>query len=62
MATKRILKSVNIKKAGMAKGLVSALVNAENKSSKDVVLARSLEEVRGEDIKSLFGSKLETNR
>ena len=35
---KSILKSVNIKKAGVAKSLVSALVNAENKRSKDVIL------------------------
>ena len=60
MATKSILNSVRIKKKDMAKGLVSALSNAENKSSKHVVLARNLDEVKSEDIKSLFGDKSET--
>ena len=55
MATKSILKNVQINKKDMAKSLVSALDNAEKKSSKDVILNRALDEVKGKDIKVLFG-------
>ena len=62
MATKSILRNVHINKKDMAKGLVSALSNAENKGSKDVVLSRNLEEVKAENIKSLFKDKSEASR
>ncbi|MCL2355585.1 MAG: hypothetical protein FWC70_00320 [Defluviitaleaceae bacterium] len=55
MATKSMIKSVNIKNKRLAEGLVSALENAEKKSSKEVVLQRRLDEVKGENIKRYFG-------
>jgi len=57
VATKSILKNVHINDRKLARGLASALENAENKSSKDVVLKKRLNEVKGEDIKHLFGVK-----
>jgi len=55
MATKSILKNINITDTRMAKGLISALENAENKSSKPVTLKKGLEEVKGVKIKTLLG-------
>ena len=54
MATKTILKHVSIKDKRLASGLVSALENAEKKGSKNVVLKKRLDEVKGESIKALF--------
>jgi hypothetical protein len=54
MATKSMLKSINIKNGRLAKGLISALENAEKKSSKHVTLQRRLEEVKGEKIRQFF--------
>ena len=55
MATKSMLKNISITDRRLAKGLMSALKNAENKQSKTVKLKRRLEEVRGEDIKEVLG-------
>jgi len=55
VATKSILKNVNINDKKLAEGLLSALDNAGNKASKEVELQRQLKEVKGEDIKRLFG-------
>ena len=55
MATKSILKDVEINEKKLAEGLLSALDNAANKSAKEVKLQRQLREVKGEDIKRLFG-------
>lgn len=57
MATKSILKSVDVKDKNLAKSLVSALENASKKKSKDVSLSRTYSDVRGEKIKDIFGSK-----
>jgi hypothetical protein len=54
MATKSMLKNVRINDKQLAKGLAAALSNAENKSSKDVVLRRKLEEVKPSDVKAFF--------
>ena len=57
MATKSILKNVGITDKRLAKGLLSALENAEKKQSKTVELKRRLEEVKGEDIKEHLGAR-----
>ena len=57
MATKSILKNVDVKDKNLAKSLVSALENASKKKSKDVSLSRTYSDVRGEKIKDIFGSK-----
>lgn len=54
MATKSILKDVYIRDRKLARGFASALKNAENKSSKEVVLSRGLDEVKKEGIKAFF--------
>jgi len=54
MATKSILKNVDIKERRLGKSLVVALEQASNKSSKDVTLSRTYSDVRGEKIKEIF--------
>lgn len=58
MATKSILKNVDIKDCKLSKSLVLALENASNKKAKDVTLSRTYEDVRGEKIKEIFGKKV----
>ena len=48
MATKSILKNVDIKDKKLGKSLVIALENATGKHAKDVQLSRTYEDVRGE--------------
>jgi len=57
MATKSILKNINVsnKKTGYA--IVSALENSKIKKGKDVVLNRTCEEVKGFKINQIFGDK-----
>ena len=55
MATKSMLKNISITDKRLARGLLSALKNAENKQSKTVELKRRLEEVKGEGIKEVLG-------
>lgn len=57
MATRSILKNVNIKDQKLGKSLVVALENATKKSSKNVTLSRTYSDVRGDKIKEIFGSK-----
>lgn len=56
MATKSILKNININEKHLGRNFVSALDNAKNKSSKDVVISKSCSHVRRDQIKSLFGA------
>lgn len=55
MATKSILKNVNIKTADDAKRFVEAMEHTENKKAKDVVISRTCSEASKEDIKRMFG-------
>ncbi len=55
MATKSILKNVDIKDKKLGKSLVIALENAAGKHAKDVQLSRSYEEVRGDKIRRVLG-------
>lgn len=55
MATKSILKNVDIKDKKLGKSLIIALESAAGKQSKDVVLSRRYKDVRGKDIKTILG-------
>ena len=55
MATKSILKNVDIKEKKLGKSLVIALENAAGKKSKEVTLSRTYSDIRGENIKKIFG-------
>ena len=57
MATLSIMKNIRIKNKKVSLALVNALDYSKNKQSKNVVLKRSLEELKGEDIKKLFEEK-----
>jgi hypothetical protein len=54
MATKSILKNVDIKDKKLGKSLIVALENAAGKQAKDVQLSRTYEDVRGEKLKDIF--------
>jgi iron(III) transport system ATP-binding protein len=56
MATKSILKNININKRKDANQLISALEQADNKSSKTVTISRTLSEATREDIRRVFGA------
>lgn len=55
MATKSILKNVDIKDKKLGKSLVIALENAAGKRAKDVQLSRTYEDVRGDKMRRIFG-------
>lgn len=54
MATKSILKNVDIQDKKLGKSLIVALENAAGKKAKDVTLSRTYKEVRGDKIKEIF--------
>ena len=58
MATKSILKNVDIKDKKLGKSLVVALEHAAGKSSKKIIMNRSYKDIHGEDIKKVFGDNL----
>ncbi|SJW28021.1 hypothetical protein [Clostridioides difficile] len=55
MATKSILKNVDVRKKAFGRNLVSALENAKNKQEKEVVLSKKCSEVSKDKIKDIFG-------
>ena len=55
MATKSILKNVDLKDKKLGKSLVIALENAAGKHSKNVQLTRTYEDVRGDKLRSILG-------
>ncbi len=55
MATKSILKNVNIKGRSQVKNLANALEYAETRPAKIVTLSKALNEVKGENVKKFFG-------
>lgn len=55
MATKSIYKNVSFKKRTLSHALVRALENASEKGSKVVTLQKQYREIRGSEIKNLFG-------
>lgn len=54
MATKSILKNVDIKDKKLGKSLVIALEHAADKHAKDVHLSRTYDDVRGEKLRSIL--------
>lgn len=54
MATKSILKNVDIKDKKLGKALILALENAAGKKAQDVELSRTYEDVKGEKLRKLF--------
>ena len=54
MATKSILKNVDIKDKKFGKALVVALESAAGKHSKDVQLSRTYEDVKGDKLRRVF--------
>ena len=54
MATKSILKNVDIKDKKLGKSLVIALENAAGKHAKDIQLSRTYEDVRGDKLRSIL--------
>ena len=57
MATKSILKNVDIKDGKLGNYRVLALENASGKKAKDVTLSRTYSDMRGEKLKEIFGKK-----
>lgn len=55
MATKSILKNVDIKDKKLARSFIYALEKSQEKKVSDVQLSRKCAEVTGDDIKRLFG-------
>lgn len=56
MATKSILKNVDVKDKKLAKSLVVALENAANKKSQSVSLSRTYTDIKSDKIKEIFGN------
>ncbi len=56
MATKTILKNIDIKDRKMGRALVFALEKSETKKTKVVELTRVCREIKGEKIKDIFGN------
>lgn len=57
MATKSILKNINIRNRLLCRNLLIALENAEGKKGKKVILSKPYVEVKGKEIKEIFGVK-----
>lgn len=55
MATNSIYKNVNLKSKTLTKGLILALENAMNKQEKKVQISKSVKEIKGNDLKKIFG-------
>lgn len=55
MATKSILKNIDIKEKSMGRSIILALENAEGKKEKEIKLSRSCKEIKGSKIKDIFG-------
>lgn len=55
MATKSILKNIDIKTPSAARSLVSALENAKGKCAKPVVNNRTFSDASREEIRKMFG-------
>lgn len=57
MATKSVLKSINIKDRKAAFALVNALENAQGKKAKPVEHSRSFSDASREEIRAMFAQK-----
>lgn len=57
MATNSIYKNIAIKKNHEGRRLVSALEYASRKTTPSVIISKKCREVKGEQIKTLFGDR-----
>jgi hypothetical protein len=57
LATSSFTNNVYIKDKRLAKGLSSALKNAENKVAKHVELSKRLDEIKKDEIKKMFNEE-----
>jgi len=55
MATKSILKVIDVRDKHFGRKLVSALENAENARSKDVTISKSVKTLDKKSIREIFG-------
>lgn len=55
MATSSIFHNVNVREKSLSKALITALERSKGIKSKEVYLSKKIEEVKGEDIRRLFG-------
>ncbi len=57
MATKSILKSINIRTRNAAESLARAMENAHTKKSTPVKMSRPVSDASDEDIRKMFGGQ-----
>lgn len=57
MATKSITKNVVIRTKPLARNFVRVLENAEGKSSKTVVVDKTVHEIKGDTLREMFEKK-----
>lgn len=57
MATKSITKNVVLRAKPLAKNFIRAVENAEGKSSKTVVMSKTVHELKGQTLKDIFGTE-----
>lgn len=55
MATKSILKNVDVRDVNLGRNLIHALENAMNKKSEEVVLSKAYTELTRDQISKIFG-------
>ena len=55
MATKSILKTIDVRDKYFGKKIVDALENAEHAHSKEIVMSRSVKNIGKESIHDIFG-------
>jgi hypothetical protein len=56
MATKSILKNINIEDKKSGQSFISALENSQKKSCKEVVITKACSNIKRDKIKSMFGA------
>jgi len=57
MATKSILKNIDIKNQRLGRAFASALENAENKTSKEVNFSKTCTTATRSQVKNIFGGR-----
>ena len=56
MATKSITKNVVVRSKPLARNFIKAVENAQGKSSKTVVMSKTVHELKGDKLKEIFGA------
>ena len=57
MATKSMTKNVVVRSKPLARNFIRAVENAERKTGKDVLMSRSVHELKGSVLKEMFSKK-----